>query len=201
MTTLALALDERPVVRAILSGDESAFAGLVKRHSASLLHVAGCYGCSRTEAEDVVQETWLGVLRGLDRFEGRSSLKTWIFRIAVNIAKTRSGVERRTVPISSLSDEPTVEPSRFASGRWRTAPTAFDRVAERQALACVRDALEVLPPRQRQVVVLRDVGGLDASEVCELLDLTPENQRVLLHRGRARIRAALERLDEEVRGL
>jgi RNA polymerase sigma-70 factor, ECF subfamily len=201
MTALALALDERPVVRAILAGDESAFAGLVKRHSASLLHVAGCYGCSRTEAEDVVQETWLGVLRGLDRFEGRSSLKTWIFRIAVNIAKTRSGVERRTVPISSLSDEPTVEPSRFANGRWRTAPTAFDRVAERQALACVRDALEVLPPRQRQVVVLRDVGGLDASEVCELLDLTPENQRVLLHRGRARIRAALERLDEEVRGL
>ena len=201
MTALAPAIDERPLVRAILAGDESAFADLVRRHSAALLHVARSFVYSRAEAEDVVQETWLGVLRGLDRFEGRSSLKTWIFRIAVNIAKTRSGVERRTLPFSSLSDEPTVDPSRFSNGRWRTAPTSFDRLEEQQALACVKSAIEALPSRQRRVIALRDLSGLGASEVCELLDLTPENQRVLLHRARAKVRAALERLDEEVRGL
>jgi RNA polymerase sigma-70 factor (ECF subfamily) len=201
MTALAPTIDERPVVRAILAGDEAAFTELVRRHSTSLLHVARSFVRSHAEAEDVVQETWLGVLRGLDRFEGRSSLKTWIFRIAVNIAKTRSGAERRTLPFSSLSDEPTVDPSRFANGGWRTAPTSFDRLAEREALACVKGAIDALPSRQRQVVALRDVSGLTANEVCGLLDLSPENQRVLLHRGRARVRAALERLDEEVRGL
>jgi RNA polymerase sigma-70 factor (ECF subfamily) len=201
VTALAPALDERPLVLAILAGDEEAFTGLVRRHSPSLLHVARSYVCSRAEAEDIVQETWLGVLRGLDRFECRSSLKTWIFRIAVNIAKTRGGNERRTLPFSAVVDEPTVDPSRFSGGRWRVAPTIFDRLAEKQALECVKTAIGDLPARQRQVIVLRDVSGLSSHEVCELLDLTPENQRVLLHRARAKVRAALERVDGNVRDL
>jgi RNA polymerase sigma-70 factor (ECF subfamily) len=188
---------ERALVLALRAGDEAAFVDLIDRYSPSLLRVASSYVRNRAVAEEVVQEVWLGVLRGIDRFEGRSSLKTWIFRIAVNKAKTRAGRESRSLPFSALADEPTVDPERFADGRWRTAPTSFDRLEQRDAIRCIEAAVADLPAQQRQVITLRDVCGLSSIEVCQLLSLTPENQRVLLHRARAKARAALEQLQPD----
>lgn len=185
---------ERALVLALRSGDEAAFVDLVDRYTPSLLRVASSYVRSRAVAEEVVQEAWLGVLRGIGRFEGRSSLKTWIFRIAVNVAKTRAAREARSLPFSALADEPTVDPERFGDGRWQTVPTTFDLLEQRNALRCLEATIAGLPAQQRQVITLRDVCGLSATEVCDLLDLTPENQRVLLHRARAKARAALEQL-------
>jgi len=194
VSSAALDGSERALVRALCAGDESAFASLVRLYNPALLRLAMSYVRSRAVAEEVVQEAWLGVLRGIERFEGRSSLKTWIFRIAVNVAKTRAGRESRSLPFSALADEPTVEPERFADGRWRSAPTSFDRLEQRDAIRCVEATIAALPAQQRRVITLRDVCGLSSSEVCELLCLTPENQRVLLHRARAKVCAALERL-------
>ena len=189
---------------ALRSGDERAFADLVDRHSPAMLAVARRYVATREVAEDVVQDTWLALLKGIDGFEGRSTLRTWLFRVLVNIAKTRGVREKRTVPFDTSVDvaKSTVHPDRFQSaadrwpGHWARFPQVWVDTPERNLLATetrdlVRAALDALPQQQRLVVALRDVEGCDSSEVCTLLDLTMANQRVLLHRGRARIREAL----------
>jgi RNA polymerase sigma-70 factor (ECF subfamily) len=196
--------DESELLAALRGGDEQAFAGLIDRYHGSMMRVARSYVASREAAEDVVQETWLGVIKGLDAFEGRSSLKTWIFRILVNRARTRGQREARSQPFSAIGhggDEPAVDPARFCeTGRWAgfwSAPPTHSP-AEQQVIAaeagqqCLA-AIGQLPDSQRIVITLRDVQGLSASEVCDLLDISAANQRVLLHRARTKARAALER--------
>ena len=181
------------------AGDEAAFDELVARHDGALRRVARTYVRTDAVAADVVQETWLGVIRGLAGFEGRSSLRTWIFRILVNRARTRAVREARDLPFSSLEtdDEPAVEPSAFArDGQWASAPPRLDAEPETNLLSAelrahLLEAVDGLAPAQRAVITLRDLVGLGADEVCELLDLTEVNQRVLLHRARSRVRAAL----------
>jgi RNA polymerase sigma-70 factor, ECF subfamily len=194
VSSVALDPGDGALLRALRAGDETAFVDLVQRYGPALLRVALSYVRSRAVAEEVVQEAWLAVLRGVDRFEGRSSLKTWIFRIAVNMAKTRATREARSVPFSALADEPTVDPERFADGHWQHAPTSFEQLQQRDAIRCVEETIGNLSSQQRRVITLRDVCGLSATEVCDLLSLTAENQRVLLHRARAKVCAALERL-------
>ena len=201
MTSVAVDYSEHALVLALRAGDEAAFTDLIDRYTPSLLRVASSYVRSRAVAEEVVQEAWLGVLRGVDRFEGRSSLKTWIFRIAINVAKTRATREARSIPFSALTDEPTVDPERFLHGRWQSPPTSFERLEERDAIRCLEAAIACLPAQQRQVITLRDVCGLSSTEVCQLLSLSPENQRVLLHRARAKARAAIEQLQLDDRAL
>jgi RNA polymerase sigma-70 factor (ECF subfamily) len=201
---------EARLVAALRRGDEKAFGDLVREYHSSLVRVALTFVRERAVAEEVVQEAWLGVIRGIDRFEGRSSLKTWIFRILTNTAKTRAEREGRTVPFSALAapDEegadPAVDPDRFLAdsdprwpGHWTSAPTSWDRVPEgrllaKETLSLVYDVVEALPPAQRQVITLRDIEGWSSEEVCELLHVSEGNQRVLLHRARAKVRAALE---------
>lgn len=196
--------DERELA-ALRAGDEAAFLALVKRHHGSMLRVAQAYARSRAVAEEVVQEAWLGVLRGLDAFEARSSLRAWIFRILVNCAKARGVREARSVPLSSLEEPsgeggPAVSPDRFQGegdrfpGGWLEHPEPWPdaRVQSREMLALVAQALETLPPAQRAVMSLRDVEGLDAAEVCQLLGISDGNERVLLHRARSKVRAFLE---------
>jgi RNA polymerase sigma-70 factor (ECF subfamily) len=204
--------DDAAVVAALRRGDEAAFTDIVTAYSSSLLRVAMDFCRTRSVAEEVVQETWLAVLNGIDRFEGRSSLKTWIFRILVNKAKTRGVREARTVPFSSFEvdgdDERAVPEERFRgpdnqwAGHWASPPRALDTIPEHRLLGRevreqIAEALQTLPESQRVVVTLRDVAGWDAEEVCEALGLSEGNQRVLLHRGRAKLRAALERYLEE----
>jgi RNA polymerase sigma-70 factor, ECF subfamily len=200
---------ERQLVAALRRGEEQAFADLVDRHTSALLRVARSYVSSVAVAEEVVQETWLALLNGIDRFEERSSIKTWLFRVAANIARTRGAQERRTVPFSSLGvgeDEesgPTVDPARFRGQddpwphHWSSPPQPWDEVPEQRLLSHetrkhLQEAFAELPERQRAVVTLRDVQGFSAEDVCRLLELTAPNQRVLLHRGRARLRQSLE---------
>jgi len=201
------------LVQALRDGDESIFTELVERLTPTMLAVAVGYVPSRTVAEEVVQETWLAVLTGLDRFEGRSSLRTWVFGILLNVARSRGVRERRSVPFSSAFPEdetgPTVDPGRFRPhgdewpGHWSTPPRQWDlpepALLSREVRTRLRAALDVLPPRQRTVVHLRDVQGLDADEVCALLGIEPGNQRVLLHRGRAKLRQVLEDYMDEAR--
>jgi RNA polymerase sigma-70 factor (ECF subfamily) len=194
-------VEDPELLERLRQGDEVAFAAVVRSWSPAMLRVALAHVRSRATAEEVVQEAWLGVLRGLDRFEGRAQLRTWVFRILVNIARRHGTREART--IAELAG-PTVDPDRFRGdddlewpGHWRDEAAPTDWGPEPALLAAeFRDVLTAalggLPERQRAVVELRDVHGLDAQEVCELLDLTPANQRVLLHRGRAHLRAALE---------
>jgi RNA polymerase sigma-70 factor (ECF subfamily) len=191
---VALHPGESALLQALRAGDEAAFADLVQRYSAALVRVALSYVRSRALAEEVVQETWLAVLGGIDRFEGRSSLKTWIFRIAVNEAKTRATREARSLPFSALGDEAVVDPERFVEGHWRQVPTSFERLQQRDALRCVETTIASLTPQQRRVITLRDICGLSSTEVCGLLRMSRENERVLLHRARAKVCAALERL-------
>ena len=195
------------LIEALRAGDEDAFVELIHAHHAVLMRVVMTYVSSRAVAEEVVQETWLGVLKGLDRFEGRSSLKTWIFKIASNIARTRAVRESRCLPFSSLTDtdaEPSVDPDRFFPpdharfpGRWAREPAAWetpeDRLLSGETRGVILAAIEQLPRAQRLVVTLRDVEGWSADETCEALEVTGSNQRVLLHRGRSKLRAALER--------
>jgi RNA polymerase sigma-70 factor (ECF subfamily) len=197
------------LVERLRNGDEATFAGLIDTYSAPLLRLAITFVQSPSVAEEVVQETWMAVVTGIDRFEGRSSVKTWLFKILTNKAKTRALRERRTIPFSAFevdtADEPAVDPDRFLPashpqwpGHWATAPQPWSMGPEgtaldRETLGVLRRALEALPRAQRAVVALRDVHGLPAAEVCEALDLTEANQRVLLHRGRSRLRAVLER--------
>ena len=193
------------------AGDERAFAELVEKYSGSLLRVALLYTPSRAVAEEVVQETWLGVLNGLDRFEGRSSLKTWIFRILVNRARTRGERESRTVPFSSLAgreaseSETLIEPDRFlpanhasAPGGWAFPPQRWEDSPERSLQAketreMVLRAIDDLPEMQRLVITMRDIEGWTSAEVRNALDISETNQRVLLHRARTKVRNALER--------
>jgi RNA polymerase sigma-70 factor, ECF subfamily len=206
----AVAQDDRALCAALRRGDEAAFAQLLSLYHAPLRRLALSYVRSPAVADEVVQETWLGVIRGIHSFEGRSSLKTWIFRILTNTAKTRAQREARTVPLSALAstgdgdDEPAVDPNRFLDqqherwpGHWASPPARWDEIPEehltgRETLQTVRSAIESLPAAQRKVIVLRDIEGWEADEVCAALDVSPANQRVLLHRARSRVRAALE---------
>jgi RNA polymerase sigma-70 factor (ECF subfamily) len=191
--------DERVLLQRLRAGDEDAFAGLVARHDPALRHVARSFVRTHAQVDDVVQETWLGVLRGLDGFEGRASLRTWIFRILVNRARSRAVREARDLPFSALArdDEPAVDPAEFTpDGAWASAPPRADVDPETQLLrAELRGQLLgivlALPEAQRAVLALRDIAGLPPEEVCELLELSDGNQRVLLHRARSRVRMAL----------
>jgi RNA polymerase sigma-70 factor (ECF subfamily) len=195
---------EERELAALRAGDEQAFLALVKRHHPAMLRVASLYVKSRASAEEVVQDAWLGVLRGLHLFEGRSSLKSWIFRIVVNCARTRGARDGRTVPLSSLDgageEGPSVSPDRFLdegerwAGHWAQPPQPWpdERVESSEMVALVREALEALPEAQRTVMTLRDVDGWDAPAVCELLEISEANQRVLLHRARSKVRGHVE---------
>ena len=179
------------------AGDEDAFMELVDRYGPVMLRIARAHTPSRAVAEEVVQEAWLGVLTGLERFEGRSSLKTWLLRIVANRARTRGERERRSVPLSSLEgdDEHSVDPGRFAAtGAWETPPEAWpeERLLAGETLEQVKRAIATLPPRQQEVIVLRDVEGWDAEDVSQALQISDGNQRVLLHRARAKVRNELE---------
>jgi RNA polymerase sigma-70 factor (ECF subfamily) len=190
------------------AGDSTAFAEIVADWSPAMLRLARGYVSTAASAEEVVQDAWLAVIRGLPGFEERASLRTWVFRILVNIAKTRGVRESRVVPASALDPDagPTVDRDRFRGAddaRWprhwtdegtprRWEPGPEESLLSGEVAQLVAAALEELPPRQRAVVTLRDVQGLSSEEVCEILELTAMNQRVLLHRGRARVRAALE---------
>ena len=198
------------LLEGLRAGDEAAFTELVDRYSSSMLRVARMYVPSQAVAEEVVQETWLGVLTGLERFEGRSSLKTWLFRILVNRARTRGERERRTVPFATLAgreaegEDPAVGPERFLPAdhdrwphHWASPPERWDESPERslqsaETLRVVRDAIEQLPPMQRLVITMRDLEGWDSEEVRNALDISETNQRVLLHRARSKVRTALE---------
>jgi RNA polymerase sigma-70 factor (ECF subfamily) len=204
---VAAVLEEGELLDRLRGGDERAFEALVTRHHGAMLAVAREYVRTHAAAEEVVQDAWVGVLKGLDRFEGRSSLRTWILRIVMNIARTRAVRDARTVPFASLTpegEEAAVSPDRFRGaddafpGHWRTYPSSWESLPEealvgRETVEVVLRAVEDLPPSQRLVVRLRDVDGWSADEVCAALELSPANQRVLLHRGRSRVRAALER--------
>jgi RNA polymerase sigma-70 factor (ECF subfamily) len=198
--------DEVALVAALRQGDEAVFARLVDQHSAPMLRVARGYVPSHEIAEEVVQETWIALVKGIDKFEGRSSLRTWLFTVMINIAKTRGVREQRDADSAIAAyTGGTVDPARFREvgdewpGHWKDTerPSAFPDTPEGSVLgdefvAIARSELEKLPDRQRMVVTLRDMLGLDSREVCELLDITVANQRVLLHRGRAAIRQVLE---------
>jgi RNA polymerase sigma-70 factor, ECF subfamily len=199
--------DESELIARLRDGDEGAFESLVADLYPAMLAVARGYVRSRAVAEEVVQESWLGVLKGLDRFEGRSSLRTWVLKIVANVARTRAVREARSVPLSAFEDEsgePAVDPARFRGpddafpGHWRSAPTDWRRLPEErltslETLAVVQEAIEQLPEAQRLVITMRDVAGVDSDEVCDALGISAGNQRVLLHRARARVREALER--------
>jgi RNA polymerase sigma-70 factor (ECF subfamily) len=183
------------------SGDERAFVSLVRHYQEQMLRLAAGFVPSRAVAEEVVQDTWLAVLRGLDAFEGRSSLKTWLFRILVNQARTTGTKEHRSVPVPE--PEPAVDPARFdASGSWADPPEHWIEAAEGRLEAGkladrLRALMDELPARQREVVLLRDVEELTSDEVCSVLSISDGNQRVLLHRGRSRLRQLFE---DEFRG-
>jgi RNA polymerase sigma-70 factor (ECF subfamily) len=201
------AAEEQELLERLRAGDERAFETLVERHYPTMLAVARHYVSSRAVAEEVVQDAWLGVLNGLDRFEGRSSLRTWILRILVNRAKTRGARDARTVPFASImpqGEEAAVEPERFRGpddpfpGHWRAYPGTWQRLpeealADRETLEVVLTAIHRLPPPQRIVITMRDIQGCDPQEVCAALDVSEGNQRVLLHRARSKVRSALER--------
>jgi RNA polymerase sigma-70 factor (ECF subfamily) len=187
--------DESALVAALRAGDERAFMDLVEQHTPGMRRFALTFVHSPSVADEVVQEAWLGVLRGLDRFEGRSSLKTWIYRIVANVARTRAVREARSVPFSAFAtdDEPSVDPERFlADGAWASPPEPWRAVLDSEARAAVDEAIAALPDRQRQVIELRDVEGWSSDEVRNVLELSETNQRVLLHRARSKVRAALE---------
>jgi RNA polymerase sigma-70 factor (ECF subfamily) len=194
------------LVEALRAGDEDAFARLVREYQPSLVRVARIYVSSQAAAEEVAAETWLAVLKGLDRFEGRSSLRTWIFRILTNIAKTRGQRDGRTLPFSALEDpgrvpEAALDADRFLDpehprwpGHWAVRPEPWpeDAVIAAETQARLAEAIEALPPAQRAVISLRDVEGWSSEEVRNALELSETNQRVLLHRARAKVRRALE---------
>ena len=201
--------DEQRLVVSLRAGDEAAFETLIEHYHGPLLRLAMMYVPSRAVAEEVVQETWLGVLQGLARFEGRSSLKTWIFRILTNRARTRGQREGRSIPFSSIGNpdadaaEPAVDADRFQppdheyAGHWTSRPQNWDVLPEERLIgqetrAQIQQAIDALPDNQREVITLRDVEGWSSEEVCNVLEISETNQRVLLHRARSKVRRALE---------
>jgi RNA polymerase sigma-70 factor (ECF subfamily) len=198
--------DEQRLIESLKGGDEHAFAWLLDEYSSALLRVAMTHVGTRAVAEEVVQETWLGVIKGIDRFEGRSSLKTWIFRILTNTASTRGPRERRMVPFSALApadEEAAVDADRFFPpdharypNHWALGPTAWETPEQELLSGETREvilrAIDALPEAQRAVVTLRDLEGWTPEDVCDTLALSDGNQRVLLHRARTKVRAALE---------
>ncbi len=201
--------DDQRILEALRTGDEGAFATLVGRLHRPLVRTAMRYVREEAIAEEVVQDTWIAVVKGLDRFEGRSTLRTWIFRIATFQARTRGQRERRTIPLSSLFDDgdadggPSVDAERFLdsgryAGHWADPPADWGggvdaRLLAGEARSVIEATLAGLSEAQRTVMTLRDLDGLSSDEVCEALDISPGNQRVLLHRARSRVRGALER--------
>src|SRR5262249_16577934 len=200
--------DEAKLLAALRRGDEQAFRDLVQRHQPMLLRLAGMYAPNHAVAEEIVQETWLAVLRGLDGFEGRAALHTWMARILVNIARRRSGREARSTPLSSLARaetdgiEPAVDPDRFMTtgryaGHWASFPEDWSGVPEnvllsREVHAVARAAITQLSPAQRMVITLRDLQGWPPQDVSDALEISEANHRVLLHRARSKVRQALE---------
>ena len=206
--------DDVLLVAALRAGDEAAFVDLVGRYGPTMLRVARLYVSTRAVAEEVVQEAWLGVLTGIERFEGRSSFKTWLFRILTNTAKTRGEREGRSVPFSALAaveletGEASVDPDRFLpqgerwASYWASTPRRFDELPEGRLLAgetvaVAQRAIDQLPEVQRAVITMRDVAGFDSEDVCAALGVSEGNQRVLLHRARTKVRRALETHFEE----
>jgi RNA polymerase sigma-70 factor (ECF subfamily) len=202
--------EDAELLRALRAGDERAFAELVGKYGPSMLRIAMLYVSSRAVAEEVVQETWLAVLTGLERFEGRSTLKTWLFRILTNKAKTRGQREGRTVPFSALAadgdeDQTAVDVDRFLgpdsrhAGHWAAPPRAVpeERLLAAEARERIEAAIAALPDNQRTVITLRDLEGLSAEEACNVLGVSETNERVLLHRARSKVRAAFEQYLEE----
>jgi len=196
---------EEQLLDALRRGDESAFSQLVDLHHASMVRVARLYVGTLSAAEEVAQEAWLGVLQGLARFEGRCTLKAWIFAIVANCAKSRGARDKRTIPMSSLAQDDeggaSVEPDRFLDdghprwpGHWSQPPEAWneDALVSHETLEAIASAMEKLPPMQRAVMTMRDVEGLGSDETCQVLGLSEANQRVLLHRARSKVRKALE---------
>ena len=210
---VAVGNGERELVAALRRRDETAFTGLIAAHHGSLLRVARFYVNSTEVAEEVVQDTWLGVIKGIDNFEGRSSLKTWIFQILINRARTRGQREGRSIPFSAYFDaqaapaEPAVDPSQFNEndpewpGGWVAQPRNWGATPEQVLLsselrAYTQAAIDALPPSQREVITLRDVQGWTSEEVCNVLGVSETNQRVLLHRARSKVRQALDKYFE-----
>ena len=203
----AASAEDARILDALRAGDEKAFLALVQSLNGPMLRVASLYVSSRGVAEEAVQEAWVGVLSGLPRFEGRSSLRRWIFGILTNCAKSRGVREARSTPFSDIGpqddeDEPAVDPSRFLPpdhprwpGHWSAPPTAWadEQVLNKESLAVVEVAIAQLPMNQREVITLRDVLGWNSAEVCESLGLSEGNQRVLLHRARSKVRGVLEK--------
>ena len=197
-------VDDDVLIGALRRGDERAFAQLVDLWSSAMLRVALAHAGNRTIAEEVVQDAWLTVLRSLDRFERRSTLRTWVLGIVINIARARYRAERRMVPLPPDDGGPTVEPSRFLPAdhprwphHWAVEPlpwrTPEDELLAGECRTIINDAIAQLPPAQREVLVLRDLDGMAAADACNILGVTDTHQRVLLHRARARVRNALER--------
>jgi RNA polymerase sigma-70 factor (ECF subfamily) len=204
------ASEEMRLVEALRRGEEQAFVTLIDRYSPALLRLAQVYLPDRAAAEEAVQETWMGVLQGIHQFEGRASLKTWIFRILMNRAKTHALREGRSIPFSALPEadendgEPTVDPERFLPpdhfrwpGHWVSFPQSWEDIPEERLLSLetqgrIRQAIQALSPGQREVITLRDIEGWASDAVCDFLHISPANQRVLLHRARAQVRQALE---------
>jgi len=200
------AMSDEHIVAALRAGDERTFRELFERSYPMMKRVARGYVASDAVAEEIVQDTWMAIVTGIERFEGRSALGTWMFSILTNQAKTHGARERRALPFSSITpadvEAPAVDPDRFQRddqawpGHWATPPRPWQKPERRllslEAREQLKEALAQLPERQRLIVVLRDIEGLSAEEVCDLLRLSQENQRVLLHRGRSRVRALLE---------
>jgi len=206
--------DELLLIEQLRSGNEAAFVSLVDRYAPTMLRLAMIYVRVWAVAEEVVQEAWVGILESLNRFEGRSSLKTWMFHILTNCAITRAQREGRSIPFSSLPDhdtdldEPAVDLDRFLpadqqwAGHWVSFPSNWQEMPEERLLsqetrACLEQAIEALPPSQREIIVLRDIEGWTSEETCRFLSISEVNQRVLLHRARSKVRGALEKYFEE----
>jgi RNA polymerase sigma-70 factor (ECF subfamily) len=212
--SIGASVDDLRLIEQLRSGNEAAFVLLVDRYAPAMLRLAMAYVRTWSVAEEVVQETWTGVLEGLNRFEGRSSLKTWIFRILSNCAITRAQRESRSIPFSSLHDydndfaEPAVDPDRFFpadhqwAGHWISFPSNWVEMPEecllsQETRASIEGAIAALPPSQREIIILRDVEGWTSEETCNFLGISEGNQRVLLHRARSKVRGMLEQYFEE----
>jgi RNA polymerase sigma-70 factor (ECF subfamily) len=205
--------DDQRLIEQLRSGNEAAFGALIDRYASAMLRLAMVYVRSWAVAEEVVQETWMAILEGLHRFEGRSSFKTWMFRILTNCAITRARREGRSIPFSSFQEhdadlaEPVDLESFFPSGHpwtghWVSFPTNWnempeDRLLSKETRICIEGAIAALPPNQREIIILRDVEGWTSEETCHFLGISEGNQRVLLHRARSKVRTMLAKYFQE----